>query len=69
MKWKLLKLAILKTQLRSTRSPKITRNTSEIAELKPIVEALGQNDTEIGEQLTALGKNDTEIEQMTKRSK
>ena len=28
---------------------------------------MGQNDTEIGEQLTALGKNDTEIrEQMTK---
>ena len=29
------------------------RNTSEIEELKPTLEALGQNDTAIGEQLTA----------------
>ena len=43
------------------------RNTSEIAELKPTLEALGQNDTAIGEQLTALGQNDTAIgEQITK---
>ena len=43
------------------------RNTSEIEELKPTLEALGQNDTAIGEQLTALGQNDISIgEQMTK---
>ena len=50
----------------TTNTTNITRNTSEIAELKPIVEALGQNDTAIGEQLTSLGQNDISIgEQMT----
>ncbi|MEC7225091.1 MAG: hypothetical protein VXW02_12525 [Verrucomicrobiota bacterium] len=44
----------------------INVNTSEIAELKQIVEALGNNDTSIGEQLTSLGQNDTSIgEQLT----
>ena len=45
----------------------VIKNTSEIEELKPTLEALGQNDIAIGEQLTALGQNDISIgEQMTK---
>ena len=36
----------------------VIKNTSEIEELKPTLEALGQNDIAIGEQLTALGQND-----------
>ena len=44
----------------------VIKNTSEIEELKPTLEALGQNDIAIGEQLTALGQNDISIgEQMT----
>ena len=39
----------------------VIKNTSEIEELKPTLEALGQNDIAIGEQMTKLGENDQSI--------